>query len=34
VVIGAFEIVSPFGIYGASKKLRKAISPASEGSGR
>ena len=33
-VIGAFEIVSSFGIHGASKKFRKAISPASEGSGR
>jgi uncharacterized membrane protein HdeD (DUF308 family) len=31
VVIGAFEIVSSFGIYSASKKLRKAISASSEG---
>jgi hypothetical protein len=31
VVIGAFEIVSSSGIYGASKKLRKAVSAASEG---
>jgi len=31
VVIGAFEIVSSFGIYGASKRLRKMISAPSEG---
>ena len=33
VLIGVFEIVSSFGIYGASKTLREAISTASEGSG-
>ncbi len=33
-VIGVFEIVSSFGIYGASKTLREAISTAPEGSGR
>jgi uncharacterized membrane protein HdeD (DUF308 family) len=33
VVIGAFEIVSAFGIHRASKEPRKAISTASEGSG-
>jgi len=31
VVIGAFEIVSSFGIYAASKKLRKAVPADSEG---
>ena len=31
VVIGAFEIVSSFGICGASNNLRKAISAAPEG---
>jgi uncharacterized membrane protein HdeD (DUF308 family) len=34
VVIGVFEIVSSFGIYGASKTIREAISTAPEGSGR
>jgi len=33
VLIGVSEIVSSFGIYGASKTLREAISTASEGSG-
>jgi uncharacterized membrane protein HdeD (DUF308 family) len=31
LVIGAFEIVSSFGIYAASKKLREAVSADSEG---